>query len=308
MDEFKQHFPNTNNVIQFVLKKKPMHRKFLMRSIGDLVDSELDEVEKYVNFLINENYTPDQIGLSYLTIVEDTFLEELRFRETGRYKYASFTEAQDTVYNNHEYMQRYMIGLALSSFWWANHTRIRRFYQQLLPDLAKRSGIYREVGPGHGMYFLESIRNCNFDVYEGIDISQTSVDMTKRIINSGFFGNFTKAQIILTDFLEKTDLALASSLVMGEVLEHVENPSMFLKQAYKTTTSDAIIYLTTCINAPAIDHIYNPGTIDNLEQLFADNGFSVKKRCIVPRDGTTLEECEKNKLAINVAYVLEKTK
>jgi 2-polyprenyl-3-methyl-5-hydroxy-6-metoxy-1,4-benzoquinol methylase len=199
-----------------------------------------------------------------------------------------------------------MIGLALSSFWWSNHITMRRFFQHHLPEWSNRTGIYREVGPGHGMYFLESIRKCRFQRYEGIDISPTSVAMTRRIINSGFFGSFPNATVLQADFLAASNLLPADVLVMGEVLEHVEDPGLFLAKSYEMTVSDPVVFLTTCINAPAIDHLYNPETLEKLEHLFVDHGFVIRDRCIVPRDGVTLEVCARDRLAINVAYVLGK--
>jgi len=294
-------------IVESVVAKKPMHRRFLRRAIAALSESERDEVEAYIAFSLEEGITAEQLADAYLTIVEDTFVEELRFRETGRYRFSSFAEARNAVYDNHDYMRRYMIGLALSSFWWPNHMKMRRFFQQQLPLLATRSGTYREVGPGHGMYFLESMRHCRFESYEGIDISPTSVALTRRLIDSGAFGSFPRARIVLGDFLDDAPLASANVLVMGEVLEHVEDPGVFLRRAYQTTVEDPMFFLTTCINAPAIDHLYNPGTIQNLEQLFLDHGFVVRERCIVPRDGATLDECIRDRLAINVAYLLGKT-
>jgi SAM-dependent methyltransferase len=302
-----QGHPLSEQIIKSIIAKKPMHRRFLTRAVDDLSDAERHEVEAYIAFSIGEGVTAEELADSYLTIVEDTFVEELRFRQTGRYRFSSFAEARQAVYDNHDYMRRYMIGLALSSFWWSNHTKMRRFFQRQLPLLASKSGTYREVGPGHGMYFLESMRHCRFESYEGIDISPTSVELTRRVINSGAFGSFPRARVVLGNFLEEAPLANANVLVMGEVLEHMEDPGMVLRRAYRTTAPDAVLFLTTCINAPAIDHLYNPGTIEALEQLFFDHGFVVQDRCIVPRDGATLDECIRDRLAINVAYVLGKT-
>jgi hypothetical protein len=299
--------PLSEQIVKSVVAKKPMHRRFLRRAVDDLSDAERDEVEAYIAFSLNEGITAEELAVSYLTIVEDTFVEELRFRETGRYRFSSFAEARRAVYDNPEYMRRYMVGLALSSFWWSNHTKMRRFFQRQLPLLASKSGTYREVGPGHGMYFLESMRHCRFESYEGIDISPTSVELTRRVVDSGAFGSFPRARIVLGDFLDEAPLAPANVLVMGEVLEHVEDPGVVLRRAYRTTVADPVLFLTTCINAPAIDHLYNPGTIQNLEQLFFDHGLVVQDRCIVPRDGATLDECIRDRLAINVAYVLGKS-
>jgi hypothetical protein len=299
--------PGTDLVVAQVLAKKPMHRRFLKRALQNLGDAERDEVEHYIGFMQSEGLTREQIASAYLTIVDDTFREELYFRETGRYRFSTFAQAQATVYDNPVYMRDYMVGLALSSFWWSNHMEMRRFFKQQMPRLQAHTGLYREVGPGHGMYFLESMRHCRFDVYEGLDISATSIAMTRRITESGHFGHFANARFVQADFLADTALARSDVLVMGEVLEHVENPGAFLARAHATTTPDCSFFLSTCINAPAVDHLYNPGTVERLEALFAEHGFAVHERCVIGRDGASLEQCERERLAINVAYLLKKT-
>jgi len=302
------NYRKTSVIVDAILAKKPMHRSFLGRAIMNLSEVESAEVENYLLFQEREKITDAQIVESYLTIVHDTFIEEMHFREKGHYRFSTFAEAEAAVYGNADYMKRYMIGLALSSFWWSNHTQIRRFFQQQLPRISNNTGIYREVGPGHGMFFLESLRHCQFSLYEGIDISPTSVEMTKNIVLGGFFGDFKDANIniVEADFLEDKELANADFLVMGEVLEHVEAPDVFLKRAYDTTTDDSIFFLSTCINAPAVDHLYNPETVENLEQLFFEHDYRIVDKCIIPRDGATLEKCVADRLAINVAYVLGK--
>ncbi len=302
----RDRLPFTKVIVDRIMTAKPMHRKFLSRALSRLTDDEALDAEKYIVYLLKDGLDDEYLVRSYLTIVEDTFREELYFRENGSYRYSSFAEAQEVVYNNADYMHRYMIGLALSAYWWLNHLTIKRFFNKQIPLLSKMHGLYREVGPGHGMYFLESISKCNFEKYQGIDISPTSVSMTKKIVTGGYFGDSSNVEIILADFLESSNLEKASALVMGEILEHVENPENFLERAYDTTTDDAFVFLTTCINSPAIDHLYNPGSVEALEKQIKRHGFYIKDSCIVPRDGASFADCEENKLAINVAYALEK--
>jgi 2-polyprenyl-3-methyl-5-hydroxy-6-metoxy-1,4-benzoquinol methylase len=297
-------FPHSKALIDTVIARKPMHRKFLNTTVSKLSEAEQAEAEHYIAFLQLQGHTTDSLAASYLTIVDDTFREELHFRETGRYRCSSYAEAAAAVYHNPEYMQRYMVGLALSSFWWINHVELRRFFTS---HISGRKGVlYREVGPGHGLYFLEAMRTSNFERYEGVDISETSVAMTRHIIDSGHFGRFAKANVMQADFLAGEQREAADMLVMGEILEHVETPGRFLACAHACTTPEASIFLTTCFNSPAVDHIYNPGSMAALEQLVQAEGFAVTASLVIPKQGTTLAQCEADRLPVNVAMVLKK--
>lgn len=287
-----------------VIARKPMHRKFLNATVSALTEGERLEAEHYIRFLMTQGHTPDGLMDCYLTIVEDTFREELHFRQTGHYRCSSYAEAAAAVYHNSEYMQRYMVGLALSSFWWINHVELRRYFTSFI---AGRLGVlYREVGPGHGLYFLEAMRKSSFERFEGVDISPTSVAMTRQIIDSGHFGTFPKANVMQADFLSGVEREPADVLVMGEILEHVETPGRFLACAHASTKPGAAVFLTTCFNSPAVDHIYNPGSMAALEQLVQSEGFAIASSLVVPKQGATLAQCEADRLPVNVAMVLTK--
>ena len=96
------------------------------------------------------------------------------------------------------------------------------------------------------------------------------------------------------------------AVVMGEVLEHVEQPELFLRRIHDIAKDDAYIYVTTCINAPAVDHIYLFKSPEHLAQLFAASKLKIKDQLIRPYEGKTLAESMDQRLAVNVAYVLGK--
>ena len=150
---------------------------------------------------------------------------------------------------------RYMYGLAVTSFLWPNHRNIMRFFCRTLPR--DRKGKYMEMGPGHGFFFMTAIEESSYDEFEGIDISETSVSQTRRIIDFYGMAKGVKAQIIQRDFLDGgIPPASCDAVVMGEVLEHVERPDIFMKRVAEVTKKDAWIFISTCCNAPAIDHIF----------------------------------------------------
>ena len=296
--------PVSRAIIDAIIAKKPLHRRFLLSALNQLTEPEKNEAEHYIGYLLRSGLKQEDIVVSYLTIVEDTYREELYFRANGRYRCSTYAEAAEMVYNNPGYMERYMLGLALSSYWWPNHVQLRRFFLTSLPK--DKVGLYLEVGPGHGLYFLAALRNSNFDVYQGLDISPTSVRLTSGLINSGFFGHFPNAEIREGDFFTTSLPAKAEALVMGEVLEHVEAPGRFLRRAYEATSARPFVFVTTCINSPAIDHLYNPETLAALESLITASGFKIAGRCLAAGAGRPLDVCWRERLPVNVAFVLEK--
>jgi hypothetical protein len=93
---------------------------------------------------------------------------------------------------------------------------------------------------------------------------------------------------------------------MGEVLEHVERPELFLRRIAELAKDDAYVFITTCVNAPAVDHIFLWRTTDELEDMIIRSGLRIVQPLRLPYQGKTLEESREQSLPINVAYVLAK--
>jgi cyclopropane fatty-acyl-phospholipid synthase-like methyltransferase len=147
-----------------------------------------------------------------------------------------------------------------------------------------------------------------FDSLMGIDISEASIEQTRAIMNRFAPEAVRRCELERCDFLAADALAPCSydAIVMGEVLEHVEQPEAFLKRIHELAKDDAFIYVTTCVNAPAIDHIYLWRSTDDLEAMIERSGFRITKALRLPYEGKTLEEARRMRLSINVAYLLEK--
>jgi SAM-dependent methyltransferase len=239
---------------------------------------------------------------SYLTIVGDTLDEQAYFAENKHYRHSTFAEVADLVYHDAEYMDRYMYGLAISTFLWPNHVEMARFFRRSLPR--GRRGRYLEVGPGHGFLLLTAIELGSYDEFVGVDLSASSIAQTSAIVHH-FFPD-TPVRLEQRDFLSVDGFAPASfdAIVMGEVLEHVEQPARFLRRIRELAAPGAFLFITTCVNAPAIDHIFLWRSTDELEQLITDCGLAIADPLRLPYEGTTQAESAARELPINVAYVL----
>src|SRR5262249_4559020 len=108
--------------------------------------------------------------------------------------------------------------------------------------------------------------------------------------------------IIEADFLRFEPDAAFSCIVMGEVLEHVERPELFLEKIARLSKDDTHIYVTTAINSPAIDHIYLFRTAAEVEQLMQQCGLEITDKLYLPHPGVTLEEAYARAMSVNVAY------
>jgi 2-polyprenyl-3-methyl-5-hydroxy-6-metoxy-1,4-benzoquinol methylase len=293
-----------DSLVEMIVDQFPVHRGFLEHAIAGATPAEIDQLAGYLQFCMSKGLTLHYLAESYLTILGDTLDEQLYFRDNGHYRHSTFAEVAESVYFDRGYMDRYMYGLAITNFLWPNHVAMARFLRQTMPR--DRTGRYLEVGPGHGFLLLSAIEVGSFDDFLGVDLSAASVEQTRTIIDH--FHPDAPARVELRNFLDAHDLTPGSfdAIIMGEVLEHVEQPEVFLRRIAELAKDDAYIFLTTCINAPAVDHIYLWRTTDELEAMITTSGLSVVNPLRLPYEGKSLEESRAQHLPINVAYVLAK--
>ncbi len=292
-----------DSLIAAITSINPLQEKFLASSLADIELSERDDLEAYLAFGIDQGLPMAYLAECYDLIVKDTLREQIYFQRHGRYRYSTFDEVADSVYFDDAYMRKYMHGLAITAYLWPNHRALHRFFLKTLPR--QQLGAYLEVGPGHGMYMMSAMRYSGYGRFRGIDISPTSVAMTLSLIDSGRFGSFDNYSLVEKDFLESDiERGEYAAVVMGEVLEHVEAPERFLRRIYEISADDAYIFITTPINAPAIDHIYLFESYEAIESLVREARLRVRDRLLVPYPGLTVEESMQESLPINVALVL----
>jgi 2-polyprenyl-3-methyl-5-hydroxy-6-metoxy-1,4-benzoquinol methylase len=295
--------PYVSLLVNTILHKLPFHTQGLKNTLALLDFEELRQLEDYLVSSLSHGLSIEYLAESYRTIMLDVLRETVYFQEHKKYRYSAFSEVANSVYYNSTYMSLYMHGLLISLFFWPNHLTLYRFFRKTLPK--SRKGTYLEVGPGHGYFFLTAVEHSAYDQFMGIDLSETSIHQTNNLVGRNHPEKELQLQCI--DFLTcSLDEASFDAIVMGEMLEHVANPQDFLTKIASIAKKDAYIYVSTCINAPALDHIYLFQNEEQVEDLFSQCGLHIKKQCILPYVGKTLAECREQFLAINVGYVLEK--
>lgn len=290
-------------VWDLVREQDPRHRPFLDTAFAGLEAAEQAALDAYLAHLRAEGLTDQRIVDCYLTLVGDMLREQIYFRRHKHYRHSTYVEVAASVYDDPDYMTRYMVGLGLSTYVWPNHVAMRRFAEGAMPVGSGRG--FLEVGPGHGLFFLHALGLGGFSRYVGVDISATSLALTRALLERR--GEVPDSlDLRHADFL---DCALSGgwdALVLGEVIEHVERPGAFLERAASLADADTWIHVTTCINSPAVDHITLFRDEATIEALFADAGLRIEDRLALGHAGTTLAESHARALPVNVAYVLRR--
>lgn len=293
-----------DELIQEILRINKLQSNFLADAVQTLSKSDIQLFSQYLNYCLDQQLTLGYLAKCYDLIVKDTFTQQLYFKRHGHYKHSSYAEVESLVYRNADYMSMYMYGLAITTFLWPNHAQMKQFFKEMLPKT--QSGRYLEIGPGHGFHMMEAMQHSQYDQFLGIDISPTSVLLTQKILSSHYFGQFENYDIKECDFLTWEPSDQYDAVVMGEVLEHVEQPQQFLQKIAALTHGNSHIHVTTCINSPAIDHIYLFKHAQDIANMVKASGLCIKHQLLIPYQSTTLATSEQDKLPINIALILGK--
>jgi 2-polyprenyl-3-methyl-5-hydroxy-6-metoxy-1,4-benzoquinol methylase len=288
---------------ELVVATNPLHRTFLTHAVSALSESDRHELLRYIGYCIDDGLDLKYLADAYNLIVTDMQVEQIFFRRHKRYRHARFAEVADAVYFDDNYMPRYMHGLALTTFLWPNHLLMRNFFIRTFPP--SLHGRYLEVGPGHGYYFMKAAEIGRFDHMTGVDISASSVRLTRDLLQK--FGALNdRVSILQADFITFQSDEPFSCIVMGEVIEHLERPDAFLSKVAALADERTHIYVTTAINSPAIDHIYLFRSSEDVERLAQNCGLDTIERLCLPHSGMSLEEAYERAMPVNAAYVLRK--
>lgn len=262
-------------------------------------------LEEYIGYL-NKNSLTIEYGIdAYLKMVSDMFKSQIKFMRTGKYPVSKTSDAIDNVYNDKQEMLSYMIGLALSQYLWSTHYEMFNHLKEELRKNAKEIKTYLEIGPGHGLFLKNAIDILNEDTnMTTIDISPISLEVSKSIIE--YFYPNKNIKFINEDML-KLDLdSNCDFIVMGEVIEYVETPELLLKKISKLLSQNGKAFLSTCVNCPAIDHVYHFHTVEEIREMFGKCGLEIISEKVLPVEDLPMCEIEHKKITINYSAIVKR--
>jgi len=297
-----QTFPATARLVEAVVQAFPEHESYLAKSFYDRSDSTNKLAEKTA-VMIFEMKGGDlgRLVFGYRWICKMVMEEELYFRREGKYRHTSFEEVNAAVYQNSSQMGTYMDGLLATEVLWAQHARCMDFYvNTFLPKLPE-SYRHLEVGPGHGILFYYAALDPQCGSLTGWDISPASLEQTARCLSK--LGVARDFELMLKNVMEEppAPMELYDSVVISEVLEHLENPSLALRNLRQIMSRRGRLFVNVPVNAPTIDHIFHLRSPEEAVDLVEKSGFIVDEVLYAPVAGCPLSKARRIEGSVSVA-------
>jgi len=295
--------PLFTQMIDLISGKNPLQRKSIERFLSRQSPAYFERAEDLVSNLTRSFLVGDsawtEAAEAYNLLCRHRVWEQIQFQKTGIYPRTDAAEAHAEVYSQPEVMESYMVGLMLSYLLWPNHVAIMEFYRNELRRSRPKS--YCEVGIGHGLFVVEQMRAWPEVPLTLVDISETSIKLARRILQTFGFDP-DKPRIIHGDF-NTVDLPANSFdlLVMGEILEHVNDALAFLRSGRELVADDGRIFLTTCANCPATDHVYHFRNVDEIREMITEAGLTIGRELKLPAEDVPEEKWESSRVTVNYA-------
>lgn len=295
-------------LIEIILKKialnNPSHAEKLKSNMlgleKDLFTDSESFLRKYEQYLERNGHTIDYGVDCYLRMYSDMLEERWKFKKSGTYSNTSFEHVKEHIYNNNDMMTYHMNGLVLGQFLWFDQYERFKFFNENLTQIVSQPKKYLEIGGGHGLYMMQALNllpsDCQLDL---IDISPSSIELSKGIINN------PKVNYVLKNIFDLDDTESVDFFTMGEVLEHLEEPSLILKKLRLLIRNNGKGYITTPINSAMIDHIYLFKDAEEIRKLFDTCGLRIIKEKIVISEHISPQQAEKLKVPIMFAAFVE---
>ena len=295
--------PSTQTVVDGLLEAWPEHAAYLVKSFAPRTGQQMDATE------IASDAALKLIGADLRKFADDYRWtcdrlrdEELFFHREGRYRLATFEEANAEVYSNTDYMSRYVNGLLLSQLLWYNHAAT---FAMFLDDVLGRMTApfdYLEVGPGHGLMVYLAAGSPLCRTAEAWDVSAVSLRETRAALDT--LGLTKPVSLVETDILQATRPGKSFDLiVISEVLEHLETPAKALEFLRDCIAPDGRIFINVPLNSPSPDHIYLLSTPDEVRALVEGAGFVVEDMSLFATQAKRIESALQNKISVSAGVL-----
>ena len=296
------HLIQTRALVDRQIALWPEHEAFLAKSFAERDEPSLAITEQTAGqVLLLAGERLDDYCAGYRWMCEAMLQEELFFRRHGRYQAQSFADVATAIYDDAPIMRSYMNGLLLSQVFWRNHVDIARLYRSYVASLPNPFD-HLEIGPGHGLQLAHAALDAKCHSATGWDISDASLAATRECLR-----RLNVADAVTLEKRNIFDLAPDrgdyTSVVVSEVLEHLEDPIAALAGIRNNLHLSGRAFLNVPCNSPAPDHIYLFSHPDEFYSMVERAGFVILERYATPGTGWTLERALRQKLTVSCAVI-----
>lgn len=293
---FDRHrHPDLAGLAACLLETWPQHEGYLGKSFPAEEDRAFgQELAAMIIRLAGDGLA--RLCADYRWTCERLVEEEIHFRRCGTYRLSRFEDAAREVYDRPDFMAPYLNGLLLSQLLWAHHRGVMAHYRDRF--LAEGGGRHLEVGPGHGLLLHLAAGSGRFDSLTGWDVSPTSLRRTAEALDR--LGS-TGVALGCQDLRSPPSGTRFDSIVVSEVLEHLEDPAAALRALAGLLAPGGRLFLNVPVNSPAPDHIHLFATPEEVVGLVEAQGLRVEDAAFFPVTGYSLERARKTRSTISCA-------
>lgn len=300
--------PHLFEVVRHITKISPFQKKAVLRLVAEADKRYLDFADNLIVRLLNVVGRQDDyeyLAKTYLWYTKTIRIEEIHFSKENQYRYSKYDEVYERVYGRDDYMLDYVIGLGMTQMFWPNHYAIVKFFQNEFLPLVENFNTGAEVGVGHGIFHSEFLKACPHMRSILLDVSQTSLDITLKMIEATGLDSKRTASIKV-DVQKEIPLADCSldALLMGELIEHIEHGAEVMSNFTKKLKPTGYCYFSTAANSPAEDHILLFKTTGEIRNFLDNNGWKIIKEYLGTLNNMRVEDAEQGRHNINYAAVL----
>lgn len=267
-----------SDLIQEIENKDTLHSKKIKKNLSQITQHNSSQFDELLNMIFDyfssQKISPSLLAIDYLKMINDMRKEGIYFLKNGVYSCKNQSIAYEKVYSRKDIMSYYMNALLISQILWKHHFDMFIYFRESLKKYYKKNDeiTILDVGPGHGFFsYIIKTDVPDFLKLDIVDISESSLVVTKQIIgdkNEKIF--FFNEDIFNFDSPYKYDL-----IILGEVLEHLDNPIEILQKLSNLLSEKGVLWLTTPTNSPALDHVYLFRSKEEVVDLIKLSGFDV---------------------------------
>ena len=308
--EYLNKYPNFKKIVQLVVDNSHLQKTKILnfhKKVDEIYYDRAEQFSKnFQKYLETQNATLDTATKAYLKMCADMMISHLYFYKHNKYPLSEQKDAFEKVYDNASEMKSYVYGIAVSQFLWSTHYAMYSFFIKEIQKKDLNIKNYLEIGCGHGLFLFEAIKRfkdkTNFEI---VDISKTSIEITKSIVNylvkDKININYNLKDILKYKFNKKFDF-----IEMGEVLEHVDTPGLLLQSIRNILSENGKLFMSTCVDCPTIDHVYHFKSVKDIEEMISKAGLKIDNKQILPVEDLPMDEIIKRKITINYCALLSK--